>query len=224
MILSLKLKSLRTGAYTCQTQKVRVPLIVSFANSFFAFFKVSSWQWVNSSCFPPWAFEFFSDLWTLPIFSQSWSSVFAELGGRRGGGGGMGETRHRQVTNQYWNRFADHCTIFSKKYQIFGRLLFSLLFPWNAAVVTYVFLWRKLARKNANVYVCTGPLYLPRLESDGNLYVKYKVIGKNNVAVPTHFFKVSTYLIHSDWFDINEICWTKNIGCWAICFRYFRGW
>ncbi|VDN56775.1 unnamed protein product [Dracunculus medinensis] len=49
---------------------------------------------------------------------------------------------------------------------------------------------RKLARKNLNVFVCTGPLYLPRLESDGSMYIKYKVIGKNNVAVPTHFFKV----------------------------------
>lgn len=29
-----------------------------------------------------------------------------------------------------------------------------------------------------------------RKESDGNQYVKYQVIGKNWVAVPTHFFKV----------------------------------
>ncbi|XP_061164338.1 endonuclease G, mitochondrial-like [Saccostrea echinata] len=49
---------------------------------------------------------------------------------------------------------------------------------------------RVLARKHRNVYVCTGPLYLPRLEPDGKLYVKYEVIGKNNVSVPTHFFKV----------------------------------
>lgn len=51
--------------------------------------------------------------------------------------------------------------------------------------------FRKLARKHKNLYVCTGPLYLPKLESDGALYVKYKVIGRNNVAVPTHFFKVA---------------------------------
>ncbi|XP_062571712.1 endonuclease G, mitochondrial-like [Saccostrea cucullata] len=49
---------------------------------------------------------------------------------------------------------------------------------------------RALARKHKNVYVCTGPLYLPRVEPDGKLYVKYEVIGKNNVSVPTHFFKV----------------------------------
>lgn len=41
-----------------------------------------------------------------------------------------------------------------------------------------------------NVYVCTGPLYLPRKETNGKMYVKYEVIGNNNVAVPTHFFKV----------------------------------
>ena len=29
-----------------------------------------------------------------------------------------------------------------------------------------------------------------RREIDGKLYVKYYMIGKNNVAVPTHFFKV----------------------------------
>lgn len=29
-----------------------------------------------------------------------------------------------------------------------------------------------------------------RFEPDGKKYVKYQVIGNNNVAVPTHFFKV----------------------------------
>ena len=42
-----------------------------------------------------------------------------------------------------------------------------------------------------NVYVCTGPLYLPKPDPEtGKNYVKYQVIGNNNVAVPTHFFKV----------------------------------
>ncbi|XP_052091319.1 endonuclease G, mitochondrial-like [Mytilus californianus] len=49
---------------------------------------------------------------------------------------------------------------------------------------------RAKARQNRNLYCCTGPLYLPRREKDGKVYVKYEVIGKNNVAVPTHFFKV----------------------------------
>ena len=38
--------------------------------------------------------------------------------------------------------------------------------------------------------VITGPLYLPRKGDDGKLYVTYEVIGGNQVAVPTHFFKV----------------------------------
>ena len=31
---------------------------------------------------------------------------------------------------------------------------------------------------------------MPKQESDGKKYVKYQVIGKNDVAVPTHYFKV----------------------------------
>lgn len=49
---------------------------------------------------------------------------------------------------------------------------------------------RSIARRNKNVYVCTGPLFLPRNEADGKRYVKYEIIGKNHIAVPTHFFKV----------------------------------
>ncbi|XP_049618711.1 endonuclease G, mitochondrial isoform X3 [Syngnathus scovelli] len=51
-------------------------------------------------------------------------------------------------------------------------------------------LCRSLTKRYANVYVCTGPLYLPRQEADGKLYVRYQVVGRNHVAVPTHFFKV----------------------------------
>lgn len=49
---------------------------------------------------------------------------------------------------------------------------------------------RKLTKIYSNVYVCTGPLYLPKTEADGKAYVKYQVIGNNSVAVPTHFYKV----------------------------------
>lgn len=49
---------------------------------------------------------------------------------------------------------------------------------------------RKLTKTYSNVYVCTGPLYLPKKEADGKNYVKYQVIGSNSVAVPTHFYKV----------------------------------
>ncbi|XP_075938676.1 endonuclease G, mitochondrial isoform X2 [Anarhichas minor] len=51
-------------------------------------------------------------------------------------------------------------------------------------------LCRSLTKRYLNVYVCTGPLYLPRQEADGKLYVRYQVLGRNHVAVPTHFFKV----------------------------------
>ncbi|XP_013173608.1 PREDICTED: endonuclease G, mitochondrial [Papilio xuthus] len=49
---------------------------------------------------------------------------------------------------------------------------------------------RKLTKVYDNVYCCTGPLYLPRKETDGKWYIKYQVIGANTVAVPTHFYKV----------------------------------
>lgn len=49
---------------------------------------------------------------------------------------------------------------------------------------------RKLTKTHPNVYVCTGPLYLPKKEADGKNYVKYQVIGANHVAVPTHFYKI----------------------------------
>jgi endonuclease G, mitochondrial len=50
---------------------------------------------------------------------------------------------------------------------------------------------RALTKSFQDVYVYTGPLYLPHQEADGKFYVKYQVIGNPpNVAVPTHFFKV----------------------------------
>ncbi len=50
---------------------------------------------------------------------------------------------------------------------------------------------RDLTKECRTLEVFTGPLYLPVEEADGKRYVKYQVIGKNDVAVPTHFFKVS---------------------------------
>ncbi len=49
---------------------------------------------------------------------------------------------------------------------------------------------RNLTQQYNSIHVITGPLYLPYQEADGKRYVKYQVIGPNNVAVPTHFFKV----------------------------------
>ncbi len=43
------------------------------------------------------------------------------------------------------------------------------------------------------VAVATGPLFLPQQDKDGKKYVTYQVIGENNIAVPTHFFKAVFY-------------------------------
>ncbi|KAF5400516.1 Endonuclease G mitochondrial [Paragonimus heterotremus] len=47
---------------------------------------------------------------------------------------------------------------------------------------------RAIARRTQNVIIVTGPLFLPRIEGSKKR-VSYEVIGPNNVAVPTHFFK-----------------------------------
>ena len=49
---------------------------------------------------------------------------------------------------------------------------------------------RDLTRQHESVIVISGPLYLPTIEENGRRFVKYEVIGNNDVAVPTHFFKV----------------------------------
>ncbi|KAG5437837.1 hypothetical protein PCANB_000552 [Pneumocystis canis] len=50
---------------------------------------------------------------------------------------------------------------------------------------------RNLVSKYSSVYIITGPLYLPKKDSDGKWRVTYEVIGNPpNVAVPTHFFTV----------------------------------
>lgn len=66
--------------------------------------------------------------------------------------------------------------------------------PQNAALNRGC--WADLERKTRSyisdkqeIDVITGPLYLPRIVGNKK-FVQYEVIGKNNVAVPTHFFKV----------------------------------
>lgn len=56
-------------------------------------------------------------------------------------------------------------------------------------------LWRKLeehvrslTKQYPTVHVFTGPLYLSHKAKGGKRFVRYQVIGKNEVAVPTHFF------------------------------------
>lgn len=56
---------------------------------------------------------------------------------------------------------------------------------------------RWLAKMSKNLYVVTGPLYLPQKARDGKTYVIYRVIGDNMVSVPTHYFKV----ILTEWED-----------------------
>lgn len=48
---------------------------------------------------------------------------------------------------------------------------------------------RELTKEYPHVSVITGPLYLPYQDQSGR-FVKYRVIGSNDVAVPSHFFKV----------------------------------
>lgn len=48
---------------------------------------------------------------------------------------------------------------------------------------------RELTQQYKNVTVYTGPLYVPQ-GSPGERFVHYPVIGPNDVAVPTHFFKL----------------------------------
>lgn len=49
---------------------------------------------------------------------------------------------------------------------------------------------RYRANRSKNLYVVTGPLFLPMKARDGNLYVTYRVLGNNHISVPTHYFKV----------------------------------
>ncbi|KAJ9051632.1 nuclease [Entomophthora muscae] len=60
---------------------------------------------------------------------------------------------------------------------------------------------RKLTTKFSEVYVLTGPLYLPtkgpQFPDPDKWYVQYEVIGNPpNIAVPTHFFKVILAIPH----------------------------
>ena len=48
---------------------------------------------------------------------------------------------------------------------------------------------RDLTKEHKTVEVFTGTLYLPK-EVNGVKIVSYEVIGENNVAVPTHFYKI----------------------------------
>jgi endonuclease G len=49
---------------------------------------------------------------------------------------------------------------------------------------------RELTSQCNTLEIFTGPLYLPTKDENGKKWVRYQVIGENDVAVPTHFYKV----------------------------------
>lgn len=67
---------------------------------------------------------------------------------------------------------------------------------------------RDLTKKFSNVFVISGPLTLPKQQEDGKKVITYQVIGENNVAVPTHLFKV---IIVED-----KNHHTKAVGCFVV--------
>ncbi|XP_076827400.1 nuclease EXOG, mitochondrial isoform X1 [Brachyhypopomus gauderio] len=49
---------------------------------------------------------------------------------------------------------------------------------------------RELTERFSDVWVISGPLTLPQVHQDGKRMVSYQLIGKDDVAVPTHLYKV----------------------------------
>ncbi|XP_050954587.1 nuclease EXOG, mitochondrial isoform X3 [Labeo rohita] len=49
---------------------------------------------------------------------------------------------------------------------------------------------RELTQSFADVWVISGPLLLPQTSEDGSRTVSYQLIGKDDVAVPTHLYKI----------------------------------
>ncbi|KAH0627615.1 hypothetical protein JD844_003572 [Phrynosoma platyrhinos] len=49
---------------------------------------------------------------------------------------------------------------------------------------------RELTERFEDVWIVSGPLTLPQVEDDGKKRVTYQVIGKDDVAVPSHLYKV----------------------------------
>uniref|UniRef100_A0A8C2QJ60 Nuclease EXOG, mitochondrial n=2 Tax=Cricetulus griseus TaxID=10029 RepID=A0A8C2QJ60_CRIGR len=49
---------------------------------------------------------------------------------------------------------------------------------------------RELTERFEDVWIVSGPLTLPHTGSDGKKAVSYQVIGEDNVAVPSHLYKV----------------------------------
>jgi len=58
---------------------------------------------------------------------------------------------------------------------------------------------RAWARESDDLYVVTGPLVVPFEAGDGQRYMRFQLIGTNQVAVPTHFYKVMLRLRPNRW-------------------------
>lgn len=78
-------------------------------------------------------------------------------------------------------------------------------------------IWEKLERYVRSltkiykvVYVCTGPLFLPTMNDNGELYVNYKIIGSNQIAVPTHFFKVILGITNNEEYEVQSYIIANN--------------
>lgn len=76
---------------------------------------------------------------------------------------------------------------------------------------------RQQTKTYPNVYVCTGPLFLPRKEADGKLYVKYEVIGDKNVAVPTHYFKVIVGESANGQLEMQSFVMPNQVSSTSLC-------
>lgn len=49
---------------------------------------------------------------------------------------------------------------------------------------------RNLTKEHEIVEVYSGPIFLSQVDENGEKWIKYRLIGENDIAVPTHFFKV----------------------------------
>ena len=61
---------------------------------------------------------------------------------------------------------------------------------------------REQAKAKGTVYVITGPLFYSEAEEDAETatgYIPYTKIGKDQVAVPTHFFKIVLWQDQNKW-------------------------
>uniref|UniRef100_A0A8D2QP04 Nuclease EXOG, mitochondrial n=1 Tax=Zosterops lateralis melanops TaxID=1220523 RepID=A0A8D2QP04_ZOSLA len=66
----------------------------------------------------------------------------------------------------------------------------TLTFPYLTICSRMEMYCRELTERFEDVWVVSGPLTLPQTNGDGKKSVTYQVIGKDDVAVPSHLYKV----------------------------------